>query len=143
MFLLLAMQTLFCFPYNSFATFDDCKKHKGKEIVLDVCIPDRYDKMSPPVEHPTIVQVNFRITGFKSVDLLSNTFSIYVTINRLWRDSRIQVNWSQNHTLKYLSDKINDKIWLPWILNPHFLGQTMTERKIILHRKVTIFLIFM
>ena len=69
-------------------------------------------------------------------------FSIYVSIKRIWHDSRIQVKWNQNETLKYLMDDINDKIWLPWIYNPHYLDQKMTEREISIHQEVTILLIF-
>ena len=142
MLLLLTKLIFFFLPHESFASYDDCKLQNGKEIVLDVCVPDRYDKMSPPMEHPTIVQVDFRITGLKRVDLLSNTFSIYMSTYREWQDSRLQIKWNKNETLKYLPNKISGKIWLPWISNPHILGQDMAEGSIVLHREVTIELIF-
>ena len=40
--LLLLTLTFFCFTYESCASYDDCKEQNGKEIVLDVCVPDRY-----------------------------------------------------------------------------------------------------
>ena len=52
-------------------------KQNGKEIAIGVCIPERYDKLSPPIEHPSIVQVKFRITGLKKVDLLPNEGKFY------------------------------------------------------------------
>ena len=107
MLLLLTKLIFFFLPHESFASYDDCKLQNGKEIVLDVCVPDRYNKMSPPMEHPTIVQVDFRITGLKRVDLLSNTFSIYMSTYREWQDSRLQIKWNKNETLKYLPNEIS------------------------------------
>ena len=135
--LLLTIITFISFASQSYATFEDCIEQNGKEIVLGVCIPERYDKMSPPT-YPTFVQVNFKITGLKKVDLLSNSFSIYLKLYREWHDPRLQTQWIKNQTLKYLRNEINDKIWLPWIFNPHDLHQEMTDRKITLHREVTI-----
>ena len=112
MLLLLTKLIFFFLPHESFASYDDCKLQNGKEIVLDVCVPDRYDKMSPPMEQPTVVKVDFRITGLKEVDPRSNTFSIYLRILREWHDSRLQTQWIKNQTLKYLRNEINDKIWL-------------------------------
>ena len=141
MFLLMIV-TFIVYFQQSYGSYEDCLKKNGKEIAIGVCIPDSYNKLSPPIEHPSIVQVKFRITGLKKVDLLANMFSIYVSIKRIWHDSRIQAKWNQNETLKYLLGEINDKIWLPWIYNPHFLNDEMSDRQIMIHHEVTILLTF-
>ena len=37
--------------------------------------------------------------------------------HRVWRDSRIQVNWQENETVKYLNRNHWDRIWRPKIIN--------------------------
>ena len=60
MFFILAI--LFCLLHES-STFDDCTKQNGKEIVIGVCVPDRYNKMAPPNESPVTVEIDLKING--------------------------------------------------------------------------------
>ena len=57
---------LFFIFHKASTIFDDCMKNHGKEIVLGVCVPNRYDKMVPPNLSPITVQIDFRISGVKA-----------------------------------------------------------------------------
>lgn len=61
---------LFCLVDKASTTFEDCMKQNGKEIVLDVCVPDRYNKMVPPNESPVNVQIDLKINGLKVIYFL-------------------------------------------------------------------------
>ena len=114
---------LFC---KSFANFENCIQNGGQEIIADICIPTKYDTniLPPTQKSPIIVNMILEINGLKKVDFLSNTFSTYLSIHRVWRDSRIQVNWQENETVKYLNRNYWDRIWRPKIINPNSVSAT-------------------
>ena len=114
---------LFC---KSFANFENCIQNGGQEIIADICIPTKYDTniLPPTQKSPIIVNMILEINGLKKVDFLSNTFSTYLSIHRVWRDSRIQVNWQENETVKYLNRNFWDRIWRPKIINPNSVSAT-------------------
>ena len=114
---------LFC---KSFANFENCIQNGGQEIIADICIPPKYDTniLPPTQKSPIIVNMILEINGLKKVDFLSNTFSTYLSIHRVWKDSRIQVNWQENETVKYLNRNYWDRIWRPKIINPNSVSAT-------------------
>ena len=63
---------------ESLATYEECLKNGGKEIVVDICIPKRYDTNMLP-KSPMIIYMILEVNGLKKVDILSNTFSIYLS----------------------------------------------------------------
>ena len=74
------------------------------------------------------------------MDPLSNAFSIYFSIQRHWRDSRLQIQWKENETVKYLPSDAAEKFWFPWLENYQNLEAEMSERQLTLNRLVTILL---
>ena len=114
---------LFC---KSFANFENCIQNGGQEIIADICIPTKYDTniLPPTQKSPIIVNMTLEVNGLKKVDFLSNTFSTYLSIHRVWKDSRIQVNWQENETVKYLNRNYWDRIWRPKIINPNSVSAT-------------------
>ena len=114
---------LFC---KSFANFENCIQNGGQEIIADICIPTKYDtNILPPTQKPPIiVNMILEVNGLKKVDFLSNTFSTYLSLHRVWKDSRIQVNWQENETVKYLNRNYWDRIWRPKIINPNSVSAT-------------------
>ena len=64
------------------------------------------------------------VNGLKKVDFLSNTFSTYLSIHRVWKDSQILVNWQENETVKCLNRNYWDRIWRPKIINPNSASAT-------------------
>ena len=114
---------LFC---KSFAKFENCIQNGGQEIIADICIPTKYDTniLPPTQKSPIIVNMILEVNGLKKVDFLSNTFSTYLSIHRVWKDSRIQVNWQENETVKYLNRNFWDRIWRPKIINPNSVSAT-------------------
>ena len=79
----------------------------------------------------------------KEVDTLSNSFSVYMSIQRHWHDSRLQIQWSENETLKYLPSGAAENFWFPWIHNPHVLASEFSERVLTLNALVTDLLFWM
>ena len=74
------------------------------------------------------------------MDPLSNAFSIYFSIQRHWGDSRLQIQWKENETVKYLPSDAAEKFWFPWLENYQNLEAEMSERQLTLNRLVTILL---
>ena len=74
------------------------------------------------------------------MDPLSNAFSIYFSIQRHWCDSRLQIQWKENETVKYLPSDAAEKFWFPWLDNYQNLEAEMSERELTLNRLVTILL---
>ena len=69
--MLFILAILFCLLHEGFTSaFEDCTKQNGKEIVIGVCVPDRYDKMTPPNESPVTVQIDLKINGLKVIYFL-------------------------------------------------------------------------
>lgn len=79
-------------------------------------------------------------SSVKEVDPLNNAFSIYFSIRRRWRDSRLHIQWHENETLKYLPSDAAEKFWFPWIENYQNLETEMSARQLTLNRSVTILL---
>ena len=106
--------------YQTSATYDECMQNGGKEITVDICIPPRYDSEKLPQpsspKSPFTVHMILKVTGFKKVDLLSNTFSLNMILHRAWTDSRIQINWDNNDTVKYSSDEPYFQYTQLWLL---------------------------
>ena len=69
--MLFFLTILFCLLHKATTfAFEDCIKQNGKEIVIGVCVPDRYDKMAPPNESPVTVQIDLKINGLKVIYFL-------------------------------------------------------------------------
>ena len=69
--MLFILAILLCLIHKaSTSAFEDCTKQNGKEIVIGVCVPDRYDKMAPPNESPVTVQIDLKINGLKVIYFL-------------------------------------------------------------------------
>ena len=69
--MLFILVILFCLLHKaSTSAFEDCTKQNGKEIVIGVCVPDRYDKMAPPHESPVTVEIDLKINGLKVIYFL-------------------------------------------------------------------------
>jgi hypothetical protein len=77
-----------------------------------------------------MVKMILEVNGLKKVDFLSNTFSMYLSLHRVSSilyeglDSRIQINWNENETVKYLNRNYWDRIWRPKIINPKSVSAT-------------------
>ena len=114
---------LFC---PSFAKYENCIQNGGQEILSDICIPPKYDTnvLPPTQKSPIIVNMILEVNGLKKVDFLANTFSIYLSLHRVWMDNRIQVNWQENETVKYLNRNYWDRIWRPLLNNPKSVSAT-------------------
>ena len=129
---------------ETFANYENCIQSGGQEILADICIPPKYDTnvLPPTLEYPIIVNMILEVNGLKRVDFLSNTFSIYLSLHRVWRDSRIQVNWQENETEKYLNRNYWDRIWRPKIINPNSVSATEQVDHVMpieIHRKGELF----
>ena len=129
---------------ETFAKYETCIQNGGQEIFVDICIPSKYDTNVLPkaLKYPIIVNMILEVNGLKRVDFLSNTFSIYISLHRVWRDSRIQVNWQENETVKYLNRNYWDRIWRPKIINPNSVSATEQVDHVMpieIHRKSYLF----
>ena len=95
---------------------------------VDICIPTKYDTnvLPPTSKPPFVIDMILEISGLKSVNLLKKTFSMYMGLHRAWDDSRIQIDWKENETMRYVSSQYWDMIWTPSIVGPrfHICGQS-------------------
>ena len=84
----------------------------GDIIERNICIPNSYDKIYPPVE-PVILGANFKELDIINIDIKNQVIRLAIDYAISWQDGRIKFIGNKTATEKMLEKDQTSKFWLP------------------------------